>query len=382
MKMLVLGGGAQGKAAAYDLVLRDDVESVVVADADITDVPRFLTGHVGEKLSFVTVDATDHASVRSVMDGCDSVMCALPYFFNLEMTKLAIESGAHFCDLGGNTEIVEAQKELNNEAQDAGVSVVPDSGLAPGMVNILVQAGIDDLDEVSSARIWVGGLPQHPRPPLNYQIVFSMRGVLDYYATDALVLEDGAQVKKESLTGLETLTFPEPVGELEAFYTAGGISTLPLRYEGKIDHVSYKTLRYPGHAAIMRAVRDLGLISLDPVQVGDSTVVPRDVFIEVVSPRLRNPEGDDLVALRVEVGGVKDGVEKTIRYELLDRYDADTGLTAMMRTTGFSLAITSVMQTDGRIGATGVLTPDECVPAGAYLAELAARGVSVERSDT
>ncbi len=381
MKMLVLGGGAQGKAAAFDLVLRDDVESVVVADKDTTDVPRYLAGYVGEKLSFVTVDATDHASVRSLMEGRDAVMCALPYFFNLEMTKLAIESGAHFCDLGGNTEIVEAQKELNGDAQDAGVSVVPDSGLAPGMVNILVQAGIDDLDDVSSARIWVGGLPQHPRPPLNYQIVFSMRGVLDYYATDALVLEDGAPVKKESLTGLETLTFPEPVGELEAFYTAGGISTLPRRYEGKIDHISYKTLRYPGHAAIMKAVRDLGLISLDPVQVGDSTVVPRDVFIEVVSPRLRNPDGDDLVALRVEVGGVKDGVEKTIRYELLDRYDADTGLTAMMRTTGFSLAITSVMQTDGRIGATGVLTPDECVPAGAYLAELAARGVRVERSE-
>ena len=163
-------------------------------------------------------------------------------------------------------------------------------------------------------------------------------------------------------------------------YVAEIVSSHPEQFIGFATVDPWK-----GEAAVEeleRAVRDLGLISLEPVQVGDARVIPRDVFIEVVSPQLRNPEGDDLVALRVEIGGVKDGVEKTIRYELLDLYDADTGLTAMMRTTGFSLAITSVMQTDGRIGTTGVLTPDECVPAGAYLAELAARGVNVARSET
>ena len=381
MKMLVLGGGAQGTAAAYDLVLRDEVESVVIADADTTNVPRSLADHVGGKLSFVTLDATDHASVRSLMEGRDSVMCALPYFFNLEMTKLALECGAHFCDLGGNTEIVAAQKELNADAQRAGVCVVPDSGLAPGMVNILAQAGIDQLDETSSVHIWVGGLPQDPKPPLNYQIVYSMQGVLDYYSTDTLVLEGGAPVMKESLTGLETLTFPEPVGELEAFYTGGGISTLPYRYQGDIESMSYKTLRYPGHASMMKAMRDLGLMSMEAVEVDGNTVIPRNVFIEVVSPRLRNPEGDDLVALRVEASGTKDGVAKTIRYELLDRYDPDTGLTAMRRTTGFSLAITGVLQADGSVGTTGVLTPDECVPVDAYLTGLARRGVNVDRSE-
>ena len=381
MKMLVLGGGTQGRAAAFELLSREAVDSVVVADANVAEVPAYLADHVGGKLSFATVDATDHASIRSVMEGRDAVMCALPYFFNLEMTRLAIECGAHFCDLGGNTEIVESQKKLSGEAERAGVSVVPDSGLAPGMVNILAQAGIDGLDEPNSVRIWVGGLPQHPKPPLNYQIVYSMKGVLDYYSTHALVLENGEPVMKESLTGLETLTFPEPVGELEAFYTGGGISTLPYRYRGRIQSMSYKTLRYPGHARIMKAVRDLGLIGMEPVPVGDAEVIPRDVFIEVVSPLLRNSAGDDLVAVRVEVSGSKDGENRTIRHDLLDRYDPETGLTAMMRTTGFSLAITGVMQADGRIASPGVNTPDECVPAAAYLAELAAHGVCVERSE-
>lgn len=381
MKMLVLGGGAQGMAAAYDLVLRDAVESVVVADLEVGDVPRCLADFVDNgKLRVVGADARDPASVRAVMDDRDAVLCALPYFFNLETTRLAIECGAHCCDLGGNTEIVEAQRALSAEAEAQGVSVVPDSGLAPGMVNILAQAGIDELDETHSVHIWVGGLPQHPEPPLNYQIVYSMEGVLDYYSTDALVLEEGEPVMKESLTGLETVVFPEPVGELEAFYTGGGISTLPYRYRGTIGDMFYKTLRYPGHAHIMKAVRDLGLIDLEPVRVRDTEVVPREAFIEIVSPRLRNDAGDDLVALRVEISGSKDGEAHTIRYDLLDRYDPGTGLTAMMRTTGFSLAATSVMQADGRIGPAGVHTPDECVPADAYLAELARHGVCVEKS--
>ncbi|MDH5589105.1 MAG: saccharopine dehydrogenase NADP-binding domain-containing protein [Gemmatimonadota bacterium] len=380
MKILVLGGGAQGSACAYDLVQRDDVEKVILGDVSVDDPKPFLAPYVGGKLELRAVDATDPAGVKAVMEEVDAVACALPYYFNLEMTRLAIEAGAHFCDLGGNTEIVDQQIELAEAARAEGVSVVPDCGLAPGMVNILAQGGIDALDRTDSVKIFVGGLPQDPKPPLNYQIVYSMEGVLDYYTTPVLVLEGGEVAEKEALTGLETVEFPEPVGALEAFYTAGGISRMPYRYKGTIPSMAYKTLRYPGHAHLMKGMRDLGLMDLEPVEVDGATMVPRDFFIRTVSPKLRNPEGNDLVAMRVEVSGTKEGSPHTVRYDLIDRYDPEHGVTAMERTTGYSLAATAYMQAKGIVEG-GVHTPDECIPVDSFIAELANRGVNIVRSE-
>ena len=380
MKFLVLGGGAQGSAAAFDLVRRDNVEKVIIADQASANVRPFLKPFVGGKLEFVAVDAADHGEVREVMEGVDAVVCGLPYYFNYDMAELAVECGCHYCDLGGNTEIVERQRSLHAEAEAAGLSIMPDCGLAPGMVNILAQAGIDAFDETQSVKIRVGGLPQDPRPPLNYQIVYSMEGVLDYYTTLSVVLEDGKLVQKTALSEIEPVDFPDPVGTLEAFHTAGGISTMPYRYQGHIPHMEYKTLRYPGHAKIMEAVRELGLLSTDPIEIDGTKIAPRDYFIRVVSPRLRSPRGHDLVALRVEVEGTRAGESGRVRFDLLDYYDAENGVTAMMRTTGYSLAVTSLMQVDGRVTRKGVTTPDEGMPAEAYIAELAGHGIAIQRS--
>lgn len=380
MKFLVLGGGAQGSAAAFDLVRRDAVAHVILADQSVDSPRSFLQPFVGGKLELRSLDARDHDAVRALMGGVDAVVCALPYYFNLEMARLAVESGVHYCDLGGNTEIVEQQRALHDEAERRGVSIMPDCGLAPGMVNILAQAGIDHFDETASVRIRVGGLPQDPEPPLNYQIVYSMEGVLDYYTTMSVVLEGGELVEKMALSEVESVDFPEPVGTLEAFHTAGGISTMPWRYRGRIPHMEYKTLRYPGHARIMEAVRELGLLDLEPIEIDGASVVPRDYFIRVVSPRLRKPRGRDLVAVRVEVEGVKEGVQGVVQYDLLDYHDADHDVTAMMRTTGYSLAITALMQVDGRVSRHGVTTPDEAMPAEAYIEELATHGIRVEQT--
>lgn len=379
MKVLVLGGGLQGSAAAFDLARHPRIHRVVMADLDVRTVPAFLRPYVGGKLELRTLDARDRGAVERAAAGVDAVLCALPYFFNFEMADLAVECGACFCDLGGNTEIVERQRTLHERALRRGVSLIPDCGLAPGMVNILAQEGIDALDRTDSVRMYVGGLPQHPRPPLNYRIVYSMQGVLDYYTTPSIVLEDGELATRAALSELEEIGFPAPVGTLEAFHTAGGASTMPQRYRGRIPHMAYKTLRYPGHAHIMRSIRELGLLELEPVIVNGGRVVPRDVFIEVVSPRLRADDEPDLVALRVEVAGEKDGNPRTVRWDVLDRYDAEHGISAMMRTTGYSLAVTTLMQLDGRIGARGVHTPDEAVPAAAYVDELRARGIGLER---
>ncbi len=381
MRILVLGGGAQGSAAAWDLLRTPGVEEVVVADRPGVDLPAFLASRVGRGLRLEAADARDPDAVRPLVEGMDAVVCALPYYFNLEMARLAVEAGVHFADLGGNTRIVEAQRELDGLARERGVSVIPDCGLAPGMVNILAQAGIDALDRTDSVRMWVGGLPEHPEPPLNYQIVYSLEGVLDYYTTPGLVLADGEPREVKALDGLETLEFPEPLGTLEAFYTAGGVSTMPHRYRGSIRTMEYKTLRYPGHADLMRGIRELGLLEPDPVQVDGAEISPRRFFIQLVTPRLRKPGSPDLAVLRVEVRGERSGSPAGLRYDLVDRYDPETGITAMMRVTGFSLALTAVMQCRGEIREVGVRTPDETVDPTAFIEGLARRGIRVERTE-
>ena len=377
MRMLVLGAGLQGSACAYDLLQNPEVTEVRLADLHLEHLPDFLAPYSGKRLVPTPLDVRDHGAVLALMRECDAAMSALPYYFNLEIARLAVEAKTHFCDLGGNTEIVFQQKELDARAREQGITVIPDCGLAPGMVNILSQHGIEQLDKVRSVKILVGGLPQHPEPPLNYQIVYSLEGVLDYYTTLSWVLRDGKRTRVKALSELENVTFAKPVGVLEAFHTAGGLSTMAFRYEGKIPTMEYKTLRYPGHAHIMEAIRDIGLLDLTPVDVKGMRVVPRDVFVSTVGPRLTKPKGRDLVALRVLVEGTKDGKTRKLGWELLDYYDEARGISAMMRTTGYSLSITGQMQARGDITPAGVHTPDECVPALPYIAALDKRGIRI-----
>ncbi len=377
MRMLVLGAGLQGSACAYDLLQNDEVTEVRLADLDIKHMAPFLAPYSGKGLIPTPVDVRDKDAIRALMRQSDAVMSAIPYYFNLELATLAAECAVHFCDLGGNTDIVFEQKKLDAEARTKGITIVPDCGLAPGMVNILAQRGIDQMDSVDEVKIFVGGLPQNPEPPLNYQIVYSLEGVLDYYTTLSWVVRDGKREQVKALSECEPVQFDAPLGELEAFHTAGGLSTMAFRYEGRIPTMEYKTLRYPGHAQIMEAIRELGLLELEPIDVKGVRVAPRDVAIAAMAPRLTKPKGKDLVALRVIVDGKKDGKDKSVMFELVDHYDDERGISAMMRTTGYSLSITGQMQARGEVEPPGVHTPDECIPAEKYISELNKRGVRI-----
>ena len=380
MRMLVLGAGLQGSACAYDLLQNPQVSLVRLADLHFDHLPAFLKPLSGPRLIPTTLDVRDRDAVLAVMRESDAVMSAIPYYFNLQLAECAVEAGVHFCDLGGNTEIVFQQKALANRAAEKGITIVPDCGVAPGMVNILAQHGIEQLDVVDSVRIYVGGLPQNPEPPLNYQIVYSLEGVLDYYTTQSWVVRNGKRVHVTALSERETVDFPAPVGALEAFHTAGGLSTMAFRYEGKIPTMEYKTLRYPGHAELMETIRSLGLLDLEPVDVKGHKVIPRDVFVSVVGPKLTKPTGKDLLALRVTVTGTKGGSAAFRQFDLVDRYDETRGISAMMRTTGYSLSITGQMQASGQVAPPGVWTPDECMPAEAYIAALRKRGMDLRET--
>lgn len=380
MRMLVLGAGLQGTACAFDLLRTASVTRVMLADVQLTSLPPFLqaaAAAAGDRFEQITLDVRDLQAVASAFGRCDAVLSAIPYYFNGTLARVAVECGVHFTDLGGNTAIVQEQKQLDALARAKGISVIPDTGLAPGMVNILAQHGIEQFDSVDSVKLFVGGLPQEPEPPLGYQIAYSIEGMVDYYTTPSLVVRDGQPTTVTALSELETVAFDAPVGDLEAFHTAGGLSTMVYRYAGTIPVMEYKTLRYPGHAAIMHSIRELGLLDTVPVDVKGQSIVPRDVFVKVAGDRLRKGK-PDLVALRVVVTGLQHGMRRTCTWEVVDRYDAQHGVSAMMRTTGYTLSITGQLQASGRIAA-GVHTPDECIPAADYIAMLADRGIMVRQ---
>ena len=264
---------------------------VTLADLQPERMARFLSRRDDQRLHPIALDVTDHDAVLAAMRGHDAVMSAIPYYFNGPMAKLAVEAGCHFADLGGNTEIVMEQKSLEPLAHQKGLSIMPDCGLAPGWE--ILPRRIRRPTRSTGTNLRRRTAPAS-EPPLNYNCLL-LEGALDYTRRPPGSAWRRAD-RDRRLSELEPVKFPEPVGTLEAFHTAGGISTMPFTWKGKVREMEYKTLRYPGHADLMRAVREMGLLGLEPVMVKGHKVVPRDAFIATVTPLLTKPEGRDLVA--------------------------------------------------------------------------------------
>ncbi len=376
MKVLVLGSGQMGKGAAYDLVKQDSIEQIVLADIDIK-CAEALAKEVGDKAIAEKIDAKKRDQLVKVFSKVDSVISAVSYTVNVLHTEVAIETGTHMCDLGGGWTIVQKQLEMNDQAKDAGVTVVPDCGLAPGMVSVLAREGIEYLDRTESVKIRVGGLQQEPRPPLNYSLIFSVEGLINEYIEPCVALRDGKITIEEPLVGFEEIVFPEPFGKLEAFNTSGGTSTLPHTYEGKVKELDYKTIRYPGHGHKMWCIMKLGLMDSKEIDVDGKKINPRRVLENLLEKNLP-PSGKDVTLIRVTVEGWKGTEARNVEYEVIDYYDDTTGLTSMMRTTSFPASVTAIMMADGRISKRGVLTPERCIPPNLFIDELRKRDIDIK----
>ncbi|NWF95222.1 MAG: saccharopine dehydrogenase NADP-binding domain-containing protein [Candidatus Thorarchaeota archaeon] len=377
MKCLVLGAGQMGRGVAYDLARNDDVEEIVIADIR-QDQAGALAKWIGPKATAETVDARSEAQLKKLFSKVDAVASCVSYTVNLLHTKLAIEAGVHMTDLGGNLHIVRKQLELHDRAKSAGVTVIPDCGLAPGMTNVLARAGIDYLDKVEVVKIRVGGLQQEPRPPLNYSLIFSVEGLINEYVEPCMVLRDGKIVFEEPLVGFEQIVFPQPFGTLEAFNTSGGSSTLPITYEGRVKSLDYKTIRYPGHGHKMWCLMKLGFMDSTEQDFDGVKVAPRRILERLLERNLP-ATGKDVTLIRVIVQGWKGTESRNIEMEVIDYFDDTTGLTSMMRTTSFSQAIATAMTADGTIKERGVLPPELSIPPDSFIEELRRRGIDIKK---
>ena len=394
MKLLVIGSGMMGSAAAFDMARQPQVQFVSLADSDAKrarEVAARVNKLVGaNKVRAFALDAGDKSATVKLMRGQQAALSAVPYFLNLGLAKAAIEARCHFADLGGNNTVVRQELALAGKAEKLGVALAPDCGLSPGMASILGGDLVRRLGGRADAlKLYVGGLPARPLPPFHYQLVFSVEGLINEYVEPARILRKG------KLATIEPLTEPEEFHmqgfpPLIAFHTSGGTSTLPESFEGKVGECFEKTLRYPGHYDLLCELKALGLFSSKKMNIGGAEIAPRAVMSKVFEGKFAGI-GPDVAIMRLEahesvrspgvrglLGGHLQG--RVATFTMVDSYDPKTDMSAMMRTTAFPASIVVQMLASGAIGKRGAVLQERDVPADLFLKEIAKRGIQIQYS--
>ncbi|MBD3867124.1 MAG: saccharopine dehydrogenase NADP-binding domain-containing protein [Acidobacteria bacterium] len=371
-RILVLGAGRVGRVIAADLAT-DSGLKVTVADRSRAALDA--TGG----LETVAADLGKPGVISGLCEQADVVVGAVPGRMGLAMLKEVIGAGKPVADISFSPENPLA---LHEAAEKAGVPVVVDCGVAPGISNLLAGRAVAELDRTDSISIMVGGLPIRRVWPFEYRSVFSPTDVIEEYTRPCRMRVGGREVTVPALTGVELVDLPG-VGTLEAFNT-DGLRTLLDTLE--VPDLKEMTLRFPGHADRMRMLRETGFFNDDEVEVEGVRIRPRalteELMFKVWEP---GPGEQEFTVLRVEAEGELDGRPRRMVWDLLDRTDTATGTSSMSRTTGFPCAIVTRMLADGRWDRPGVVPP-ELLGADAGLTDeildgLASRGVEVRRSE-
>jgi len=375
-RYLVIGSGVMGSAIVYDLLLNPETEKVTAVDYDLEKAQALVKQNDDPRLDAAKADAAELSAMTEMMRDYDVAIGAASYTFNLTLTKAAIAAKTHYCDLGGNNDVVEAQCSLDEKARAQGVMILPGCGIAPGAVSIITAYGLEQLgtpEQVDYVKIRVGGLPQHPKGKLKYALVFSAQGLVNECKEPAEILRDGKTTKVKSMTELETLEFPQPFGILEAVHTSGGASTLTRTlakggaHKTTVNKLDYKTLRYPGTWDQMIQFEKEGKFKEEHRKEFEA-------YLEKTLPH----DKEDALIMRISIG--HEG--KELVYELITTNDPNTGHTAMQRTTGYTASIIAQMLADGRIKRTGVLYKELDVPVKLFRDAWKKRGILLEESST
>lgn len=379
----VLGAGMQGTACAYDLAKFANASKIYMGDVDFENAKKNawrVNDLVGSAICEPSVvDGLDANNVRKFLEPVEVVASCLPYWMHPKVARVAIDSGTNMIDLGGNTEVTLKTLAMDEEAKKAGISIVPDCGLAPGLVNNLGCYLIEHLDKVESVKLYCGVLPQNPKPPFNYKLTFNVEGLVTEYDYQAVVLRDGEIALVDTLSELETI-FVEELGEMEAFTTSGGTSTAPYTFQGKVPNYEYKTIRFPGHCALMRIFKDFGFWGTEEIEIkGGRKVEPREIFYKVFGDKLAEIEDKDMCAVRAVGIGEKDGNDKRIQIDIFDREDEVTKFTSMERLTGFSAAIYVNEIANGNVEK-GCVRYEQAVSGTKFVEEIQKRGVKLRFS--
>lgn len=382
-KYAILGAGRQGACAAYGLAKFGEAELVTLADMDesvAAAAAKRVNALAGREVARAArLDASDPVTTRTLLKGHHAAVSCVPYFLNVDVARAAMDARVHFCDLGGNTEVVERELALHPEASKHGLSLIPDCGLAPGLGNTLAALVVEQFDGEISVHVRCGGLPQDPKPPLSYMLVFSIHGLINEYTGEAECLRNGKLLRVPTIAEFEPIEMGGKLGTLQCATTSGGTSTAPKTFAGRVKDYDYKTIRYPGHWDRIRTLLELGLLDAAPVTVGPNSIRPRDLTAACLIPRLTFKGDKDLVILRVWGEGKKAGKAKRVQYDVLDYGDEATGFTAMERTTAYPAALVAQMMAAGET-MRGAIPLETAVPARAHVDRLKTWGIAIRES--
>jgi lysine 6-dehydrogenase len=372
MRTAVLGSGLMGSVIGWDLARSKDVDEVVVADIDAARLEAVRKRAPGRKLSVEVLDIKDRKRVVSFLKRFDVAASALPHGIVHHSDLAAVEAGAKLVNIAFEDE----QMALDAEARKNGAALIPGCGVAPGLGGILLTHALEELGGGDEGHILVGGLPQDPRPPFRYKLVFSIVGLLREYIEEARVVRDGKMVKVMPFSSVETYDFPPPIGRLEGFPT-DGLASLVYTMKGMrvLDEI---TLRWPGHAEKMNLLLESGFFSREKVRAGEVEVAPLEVSWAVLGKKLAEGDARDLTVMRVIASGKKG----RIVYDMVDRYDEENKVTSMGKTTGYTASIVTQMLGGGEISGKGVIPPENAVKGKrveGLISELGRRGVEIKR---
>ena len=384
MKVLVLGVGKMGYGLLKDLDIQPHVDEIVAADMNTEQAEAYAERVGGDKTTVVKLDATDKKETAKLMKrGFDVVASALPRPFCDAAVEAAIEAGVGYADVAAGFDTIFRQHE---EAEKAGVTVVPHIGLDVGIDRVLCGVGARKLDHTDGMTVWCGGFPQRDTPgyhnPLRYKISWYWPYAVDTNLRTSTVLIDGETVTIENLSDPEVITFPEPIGKTEAF-TTGGLTDVIQHLDLKdVKTAVGKTVRWPGHCETWTMLKQLHLLDQEPVKVKGDEVAPYDLFVALGHKHLQyGPDEGDAICQRVEVTGNKDGKPTALIYEFIDLHDFTNDISAMARTTAYPCSVVAQMIAAGDFNRAGVIHPawigyDEKL-SDRFFKELAARDINI-----
>ena len=375
MKISVVGAGAMGSAVAADLVARDSVKQVQVCDSHSRLLQAIHHKVQAPKLRSVQVDARDLKVLGAILQGSDCVIACVPSQLNPNLARLCLDLGIHYCDLGGDDKSLSEILKLQDEAHSKGIWLVPNCGLAPGLVNVLSMHGIQQFDQVDTVQLRVGDIPLDPDPDFNFRLSWSAEKILNDYTNPVHIIQDGQLMEVDALCCTEQIHFDEPFGLMEAFCTAGGLMTISEDLAGKVQTLDYKTIRWPGHADQMRFLIGLGFADSRKIDAR-THLTYRDVLIRRLKEKLGG-SFEDVVLLRVLVHGIKEGQSRTVVFEMIEYGDKEHEISAIQRCTGIPAVAAACLIASKSVHGGGASSLEQVVPPESYLQLIHEQGLSI-----
>jgi lysine 6-dehydrogenase len=360
MKVLVLGIGKMGYGILKDLARQSSVEEIVAADAYLEGANAVVEKVQSDKIKdVVKIDVRDKMETVRLIKGFDVVAGGLPRPFCDQAVEATIEAGVGWADVAADFGTIFSQDKA---AKEAGITVVPHIGLDVGTDRVLCGVGARKLDHVDSLYVGCGGFPQRDTDGYNNPLKYKISWYWPYAVTSNIglckVLRAGETVEIPILSEVNEITFPEPLGKLEAF-TNGGLGDV-------IEHLNLKgvkdayaqTIRWPGHSKVWTLLKRLHLLDSEPLLVKGIDISPLDLWLSLGEKYLQYEAGEgDAVCQRVIVSGLSNGEPTSWVYEFMDFYDPAEDITAMARTTGFPCSIVAQMIAKGEMDKPGVIHP-------------------------